>query len=403
METNTKALTVSQLSKYIKQIFDAEELLFNINVVGEISGLSIVRGVAYFILKDESASLSCVCFSLDDFNFKNGDSVIVTGTPRYYAKGGKLNFNVVKIAQNGIGELYKQFTALKEKLEKLGYFDKLAKKPMPTDIKRIGVVTSKEGAVIQDIINVRNRRNPYIDIVIYPVKVQGVNAEKEIAKGVKFFENYDVDLIIVARGGGSIEDLQPFNTEYLADTIHNCTKFVMSAVGHETDFTICDFVSDKRAPTPSVASELCCLDVEEQKNKCVGLIQRLAGEIREFYFEKNQQFYSLTSAIIQTFKTISEIKHHEINEILLKLKNSRNIILMQKEHKLNVITATIGKLDPNKILKLGYAVAQKNGNTINSVNGVQVGDEIKVKVQDGEFMTNVTKIKGENVWVLKIW
>ncbi len=397
METNTKALTVSQLSKYIKQIFDAEELLFNINVVGEISGLSIVRGVAYFILKDESASLSCVCFSLDDFNFKNGDSVIVTGTPRYYAKGGKLNFNVVKIAQNGIGELYKQFTALKEKLEKLGYFDKLAKKPMPTDIKRIGVVTSKEGAVIQDIINVRNRRNPYIDIVIYPVKVQGVNAEKEIAKGVKFFENYDVDLIIVARGGGSIEDLQPFNTEYLADTIHNCTKFVMSAVGHETDFTICDFVSDKRAPTPSVASELCCLDVEEQKNKCVGLIQRLAGEIREFYFEKNQQFYSLTSAIIQTFKTISEIKHHEINEILLKLKNSRNIILMQKEHKLNVITATIGKLDPNKILKLGYAVAQKNGNTINSVNGVQVGDEIKVKVQDGEFMTNVTKIKGENV------
>ncbi len=395
METNQKALTVSQLSKYIKQIFDAEELLFNINVVGEISGLSIVRGVAYFILKDENASLSCVCFDTDSFSFKNGDNVIVTGTPRYYVRGGKLNFNVVKIVQNGIGELYKQFLELKEKLEKLGYFDDLAKKPMPTDIKRIGVVTSKEGAVIQDIINVRNRRNPYIDIVLYPVKVQGVNAEKEIAKGVKFFENYNVDLIVVTRGGGSLEDLQPFNTEYLAETIHNCTKFVMSAVGHETDFTICDFVSDKRAPTPSVASELCCLDAQEQKNKCVKLIQRLSSEIREFYLEKNQQLYSETNAIVQTFKAICETKYHEISEKLLRLKNSSNVILMQKEHKLGVISNTLEKLDPNKILKLGYAIAQKNGNTICSVDNVKVGDEIKVKVTDGEFIANVTKIKGE--------
>ena len=202
-----KPLTVTQISNYFKQIFDAEELLFNVRVVGEISGLSIVRGVAYFALKDENAMMSCVCFDVSNFTYQNGDKVVLTGTPRYYVKGGKLNFNVQKAEKYGLGDLYQQFLKLKETLEKSGYFDESHKIPMPKTIKRIGVVTSKEGAVIQDIINVRSRRNPYIDIVLYPVKVQGKDAEKEIAKGIRFFDNYNVDVIVVARGGGSLEDV----------------------------------------------------------------------------------------------------------------------------------------------------------------------------------------------------
>ena len=207
-----KPITVTQLSTYLKQIFDSEELLHNISVVGEVSGYSNVRGTAYFSLKDSGSVLSCVCFTADDFHdIKNGDSVVVVGTPRYYVKGGKLNFNVVKIEHYGENILYQRFMELKAKLEQKGYFDPSHKKPLPKNIKRIGVVSSEGGAVIQDIINVRTRRNPAIDIVLYPVKVQGENAEYEIAKGIQILDNYDVDVIIVARGGGSMKELQAFN------------------------------------------------------------------------------------------------------------------------------------------------------------------------------------------------
>ncbi|MBQ3494521.1 MAG: exodeoxyribonuclease VII large subunit, partial [Clostridia bacterium] len=270
-----RALTVTQVGTYIKQIFDAEEMLSYIRVIGEISGLSISKGVAYFVLKDENAQLQCVCFSPEKFSFNNGDKVYATGTPKYYVKGGKLNFNVSKIEQAGLGELYINFLMLKQKLELLGYFDAANKKPIPKNIKRIGVVTSAEGAVIQDIINVRNRRNKNVDIVLYPVKVQGVGAEYEIKKGIEFFDNYDVDVVVVARGGGSLEDLMPFNTEVVAKAVFYANKPIVSAVGHETDFTICDFVADLRAPTPSVASELLCEDIQAKKQNVLSLLKRL--------------------------------------------------------------------------------------------------------------------------------
>ena len=228
-----KAISVSQLSGYIKGIFEAEELLHNIMVYGEISGLSILRGNAYFSLKDEEAILSCVFFGADEKNLKNGDLVVVTGTPRYYVKGGKLNFNVYKVEPFGVGELFKKFLETKERLAKEGFFDEDRKKEIPKDIKRIGVVTSEMGAVIQDIINVTTRRNKSIDIVLYPARVQGDGADKDIIEGIKFFENYNVDVIIVARGGGSFEDLMPFNSEELARVVFECTKPLISAVGHD--------------------------------------------------------------------------------------------------------------------------------------------------------------------------
>ena len=384
-----KAISVTQLSMYIKQIFDAEELLFNINVVGEISGISIVRGVVYFTLKDENASLSCVCFNMSSFDFKNGDSVIVTGTPKYYVKGGKLNFNVIKVVKNGVGDLYQQFLELKNKLEKLGYFDTQRKKPLPNNIKRIGVVTSKEGAVIQDIINVRNRRNPYIDIVLYPVRVQGINAEKTIAEGIKFFNNYDVDLIIVARGGGSFEDLQPFNTETVANAIYESNKFVLSAVGHETDFTICDFVSDLRAPTPSVASELCCANVEERKQNYLREITRLKNAIYNLFIDKNEQLKDLVQSIIDSFETSNNDNADTLIDYINRLKNFASVDLLAKSHKLDLITSKIQKLDPNEILKLGYSVVKSKDKIISSVSDVSVNDNIYITLKDGELEATV--------------
>lgn len=384
-----KAISVTQLSMYIKQIFDAEELLFNINVVGEISGISIVRGVVYFTLKDENASLSCVCFNMSSFDFKNGDSVIVTGTPKYYVKGGKLNFNVIKVVKNGVGDLYQQFLELKSKLEKLGYFDTQRKKPLPNNIKRIGVVTSKEGAVIQDIINVRNRRNPYIDIVLYPVRVQGINAEKTIAEGIKFFNNYDVDLIIVARGGGSFEDLQPFNTETVANAIYESNKFVLSAVGHETDFTICDFVSDLRAPTPSVASELCCANVEERKQNYLREITRLKNAIYNLFIDKNEQLKDLVQSIIDSFETNNNDNADTLIDYINRLKNFASVDLLAKSHKLDLITSKIQKLDPNEILKLGYSVVKSKDKIISSVSDVSVNDNIFITLKDGELKATV--------------
>ena len=384
-----KAISVTQLSTYIKQIFDAEELLFNISVVGEISGISIIRGVVYFTLKDENASLSCVCFNMPNFDFANGDNVIVTGSPKYYVKGGRLNFNVINVVKNGIGDLYQQFIELKASLERLGYFDPKKKKPLPSNIKRIGVVTSKEGAVIQDIINVRNRRNPYIDIVLYPVRVQGQNAEKTIAEGIKFFNDYDVDLIVVARGGGSLEDLQPFNTKVVADAIFESNKFVLSAVGHETDFTICDFVSDLRAPTPSVASELCCANVEDRKQSYLREITRLKNAIIEVLLDKNEQLKDITKTFADNMEALNDNYIDNLTEIINRLKDYVNIELSEKSHKLDILTSKVQKLNPSEILKLGYSVVKHNNKIISSINDVKVDDDICIVFKDGQVVANI--------------
>ena len=390
-----KALTVTQISTYFKQIFEAEEMLFNVRVVGEISGLSIVRNIAYFTLKDEDATMSCVCFEASNFNFQNGDNVILTGTPRYYVKGGKLNFNVTKIEKYGLGELYKKFLELKDKLEQKGYFSADHKIAMPENIKRIGVVTSKEGAVIQDIINVRTRRNPYIDIVLYPVKVQGVNAEYEIAKGIKTLDNYNVDLIIVARGGGSLEDLAPFNTEVVADAVYNANKFIISAVGHETDFTICDFCSDLRAPTPSAAAELACVDVEQQIYMFNNYLSRLKNAIYNVYVDKSTYFAEMTTSLIKNYKSIHIANKNLLQTDIIKLKHIANIYFQDKEANFNLLHSKLKKLDPNEILKLGYATIASNDKFVSSVSELNKGDEIKVRFKDGIAVANVTDVKGE--------
>lgn len=391
-----KPLTVTQISNYFKQIFDAEELLFNVRVVGEISGLSIVRGVAYFVLKDENAMMSCVCFDVSNFTYQNGDKVVLTGTPRYYVKGGKLNFNVQKAEKYGLGDLYQQFLKLKETLEKSGYFDESHKIPMPKTIKRIGVVTSKEGAVIQDIINVRSRRNPYIDIVLYPVKVQGKDAEKEIAKGIRFFDNYNVDVIVVARGGGSLEDLAPFNTKEVADAIYEANKFVLSAVGHETDFTICDFCSDLRAPTPSVAAELLCSNIEEQVDKFYRLVPRLKDAIKSVYIDKHTYFVGLYKALLDDYSDENSEMSNNLVKLIMRLKYSASNFSNLQFNNFKLLESKLNKLNPSEVLKLGFAVVGGKGGEIRSVKDIDIGDDISIKLVDGDLFAKVTNKENRN-------
>ena len=389
-----KPVTVTQLSTYLKQIFDAEELLHNISVIGELSGYSNVRGTAYFTLKDETSALSCVCFSADEFpDFKNGDSVVVVGSPRYYVKGGKLNFNVVHIAHYGESVLYKQFLELKAKLESLGYFEPSNKKPMPKQIKRIGVVSSEGGAVIQDIINVRTRRNPGVDIVLYPVKVQGQNSEYEIAKGIQVLDNYNVDVIVVARGGGSMEDLQPFNTEVVATAVYNCNKFVMSAVGHETDFTIIDFCSDMRAPTPSAAAELLCENVLDKKTKVLQFAVRLDKLIKN-NLKNNEKFLKQKTSLLT--KAIEYI----IQDV--KLAFNSNLALLCKYIKtffdkqsliLNHKKDVLEKLNPINVLKLGYAAIKADNAYVTTKNYIRLGQKIDVYLKDGKITAKVTSVE----------
>ena len=379
-----KPVTVTQLSNYLKQIFDAEELLFNISVVGEVSGYSNVRGTAYFSLKDENSILSCVCFTADDFkDIKNGDSVVVVGTPRYYVKGGKLNFNVIKIEHYGESALYQKFLELKTKLENKGYFDQSHKKPMPKNIKRIGVVSSEGGAVIQDIINIRTRRNPKIDIVLYPVKVQGNNAEFEIAEGIKALDNYDVDVIVVARGGGSMEDLQPFNTEIVAEATYNCNKFIMSAVGHETDFTIIDFCSDLRAPTPSVAAELLCEDFFDKKLRFEKSVDSL---LKSYNAKFNYEVYKYKNDVNQLLKSYQYLEQDSkqlFNKNLCNMFNLSKTYFDKREKELIYNNCILKKLDPKEVLKLGYASIKNLKGYVTKVSDLKKDDKIDIIFKDG--------------------
>ena len=393
MDEQIKALTVTQISTYFKQIFDAEEMLYNVRVVGEISGLSLVRGVAYFSIKDENAMMSCVCFDVSNFNYQNGDKVVLVGTPKYYIKGGKLNFNVSKIEKYGQGELYQKFIELLGKLESKGYFDKSIKKPMPSEIKRIGVVTSKEGAVIQDIINVGTRRNPSIDIVLFPVKVQGVNAEYEIANGIKVLDGYNVDVIIVARGGGSFEDLAPFNTEIVADAVHNANKFIVSAVGHETDFSICDYCSDLRAPTPSAAAELICEDVYSRLAYMKTLCLRLKKAVNALYYDKYQQYLDNTNSLIECYKTRCDDANKIVVSLCSRLKFGISQKLLKDENNFKITNSKLLKMNPNDILKMGYAVLLKGDKILSNVSSLSVGDNVKIKLRDGQVDAIVNAIK----------
>lgn len=381
-----KALTVSQVGTYIKNIFDAEEMLHDIDVVGEVSGFSITRDIAYFSLKDENSLLSCVLFGAGKYaNIKNGDSVVVTGTPRYYVKGGRLSFNATKIEPFGQGLLFKQFLELKQKLELEGLFAKEHKKAIPKNVKTIGVVTSEGGAVIQDIINVSTRRNPQINIVLYPVKVQGNKAENEIVKGIEFFSEYEgIDVVIVARGGGSMEDLQPYNTEIVARATFACKKPIVSAVGHETDFTIIDFVSDLRAPTPSAAAELVCENKIEQIETLKKLVSHLKSAAISVLGDKHRLFQIDCMRLEKDSQSMLSFAKTQIHSKIARLQSVALAGISDKTYALGLMQKSLEKLNPTAVLERGYAKIEIDGKRVDSVEQLEIGQTFMTYFKDGK-------------------
>ena len=380
-------LSVTKFNTIVRDIFNAEELLHNIKIVGEVFGVSNARGAVYFSLKDEESTLPCISFSANLLSgVKEGDQVVVTGSPNFYVKGGRFNFIVSKVEPYGQGVLFQRFLELKEKLEKEGLFDVAHKKPIPKTIKRIGVVTSRDGAVIQDIKNVTWRRNPAIDIVLYHTKVQGKDAEIEIAQGINFFSEYDgVDVVIVARGGGSLEDLSAYNTEVVARATYACQKPIISAVGHETDFTIIDFVSDMRAPTPSAAAELISRDTSGLTVSLKRDVVRLSRLLENFIADKNLQFQGTKNILMDLMETYVTDRKQHLQKLTQNISSKLNTFLIEKDYDLKLKISALSKHNPLDILRLGYAKIEQQGKTIGKLKNLNLSLPIEINFVDGQI------------------
>lgn len=380
-------LSVSKFNNIVRDIFNSEELLHNIKIVGEVFGMSNSKSAVYFSVKDEESSLPCVYFYGDILrDVQEGDMVVLTGSPNFYAKSGRFNFVVSKVEPVGVGLLFQQFMALKEKLEKEGLFDESHKKPLPKDIKRIGVVTSKDGAVIQDIKNVSWRRNPGVDIVLFDTKVQGNDAEKEIAEGIRFFSEYDgVDVVIVARGGGSLEDLSAYNTELVARAAYECKKPLVSAVGHETDFSILDFVADLRAPTPSAAAELLTKDILLSKNTFKRELTRLSIAMENFLNDKLMQFNSDKNNFVMLAEDFVFEKHSKLQKMAQKISNKLDEFVKQADFGIKLKIASLEKLNPLDILSMGYAKIEQENVPIGKIGELSLKKPIDINFVDGKI------------------
>ncbi len=390
----TLTLTILQFNTFIKNILDAEEFLANISVVGEVTNFKMSGGHAYFDLKDENAMLSCVKFGAIDLNIKNGDLVTVFGKVNFYVKSGKLNFLVSRVESYGLGDLYQKFLMLKEKLGKEGLFAEEIKKPIVRFAQKIGVVTSETGAVIRDIINVTRSKNPYTDIVVYPSKVQGMGAEDELVSGIEYFNlQDDIDTIIVARGGGSLEDLTPFNTEKIVRAIYKSNIPVISAVGHETDFTLCDFASDLRVPTPSVAAEVAVFNYYEQLQNIELINKNTYNFITNKFESQKDNLIALENSMIDKLKLNIASSDAMICQSVALIDRKIENIITSKKQKLDIVASVLSKLNPLEILKNGYSLIEKNSKKISSIKKIEVGDEISIKMFDGTALAKIEDIQ----------
>ena len=388
-----KDLSVSELNSYISNIFEAEELLHYVKVYGEVSGLSLVRGNLYFTLKDENAILSCIMFGASSVNIKDGDQVLVTGGLKFYAKGGRLNFYATSISPYGSGQLFKKFLELKDKLEKEGVFDDKYKKPLPENIKTIGVVTSSTGAVIHDIITVSHRRNPYLNIFLYPARVQGEGAEYTIIEGLDYLDKMpEVDVIIIARGGGSIEDMQPFNTEVLARKIISLSKPVISAVGHEVDYTICDFASSLRSATPSFAGEMVTKNILDGLKEFSHYLDKIQFLYNNILAEKYAKLDNLFAKLDSFATNIISSKSNTFNRIVYKLQQIN--FLSNIEKSLEIDYNRLQLLDMAKIYDKGFVRVRSGGKILRSVKNIDIDGQIDVELRDGNISAKVIN-KGE--------
>lgn len=390
MNYEAMAVSVSDLNLYIKEKIAGDEALNAVIVKGEISNFKAhYTGHLYFTLKDDKSIIKCIMFKsyAEKINFKprDGMKVIVFGGVSVFERDGIYQIYVKSMMEQGIGDLYAQFEKLKEKLEKEGLFDEKYKKKIPVMPKIIGVLSSKTGAVIKDIINVSTRRNPNCCIRLFPVPVQGPTAAKEIVNAIKIMNEHNLaDVIILARGGGSLEDLWPFNEEIVARAIFNSQIPIVSAVGHETDFTISDFVSDLRAPTPSAAAELVNKDIYELKNQIRNLLERLRITVNKQIDLNKLKLKSLENSKVFAEPILNlQNNYLKIDKCIKQMEST--IILKQKEAEkgLKALVSKLDALSPLKTLSRGYVIAEKEDKIVKSYKELKLNDKIVLTFADG--------------------
>ena len=397
---NINALTVTQVNTYIKAILDENVHLKNIYIVGEISNfLHYFRsGHMYFTLKDDNSQLKAVMFSsnADRLKFKPSDGmkVLCRGRISVYDKDGAYQFYIDDMQPDGIGTLAIAFEQLKDKLSKEGLFDEIYKKPIPIFPRKIGVATSDMGAAIEDIKNITKRRYPIAELVVVPTVVQGDSAPADICKSIKILDlRSDIDVIIVGRGGGSLEDLWAFNTEQVARAVFECETPIISAVGHETDYTICDFVSDLRAPTPSAAAELAVPDSATLINYFDGIKNRLLSYLHNKIDKEYQRLDNLLiNTPLENMNDFINLKYDDLAVLQTRLVDGYSYFIEQKNNEFKNKISRLDALSPLKILLRGYTLASINNNAINDINSVKVNDEIDITFYNGKSKCIVKEV-----------
>lgn len=390
-------ITVTDLNKYIKGRIDNDEMLNNVLVKGEISNFkNHYTGHMYFTLKDENSLIKCVMFKTYtthlSFMPKDGMKVIVLGGVSVFERDGVYQIYAKAMKEDGLGNLYVAYEELKNKLSNEGLFDEKYKKPIPFMPKTIGVLTSNTGAVIRDIINVSTRRNPNVNIRLYPVPVQGSGAGEKIAEGIEFMnKNKLADVLIIGRGGGSIEDLWPFNEEVVARAIFNSKIPIISAVGHETDFTIADFVADLRAPTPSAAAELAVANIDDVKETLKAYNNRYKVSLKKKIELMKMSYEKCMTR--QAFKNPTQKINEQYMLIDMKVKSLQNSILLKiKEDKTKFVkeVAKLDALSPLKTLTRGYSIISKqDGRIAKEVKDLSQGEKVSIRLSDGKVDAQV--------------
>lgn len=414
--------TVSQVTSYIKNMFTQDFALNWISIRGEVSNCKYhTSGHIYFTLKDGGAQIAAVMFAGQrkglSFTLQEGQEVVVKGTVDVYERDGRYQLYAREITREGIGDLFARYEKLRTELEEMGMFDSCYKRPIPRYARTIGIVTARTGAAIRDIMNIAARRNPYVQLVLYPALVQGEQAKYSIAKGIETLDRMGLDLLIVGRGGGSIEDLWAFNEEIVARAIFNCTTPVISAVGHETDVTIADYVADLRAPTPSAAAELAVFDhrqFEEQTALYKRVLERSVYrriEKARFLLEqcrmrlqlkdpvrmvndKRQRLADLEQALQRKMKDLLETEKIRLKEDRLVLERLTQTAVTKEKHRLALASSRLDGLSPLKKLGGGYGFIQDEmGKCLRSAGQVKEGEEIRIYAADGRIDGIVKRVE----------
>lgn len=391
--------TVGQVNAYIKNMFAQDFMMNRIYVKGEVSNCKYhTSGHIYFTLKDKTGALNAVLFAGNRkglaFDMRNGDNVIVLGSISVYERDGKYQLYAREILLDGAGLLYQQFEALKRELEEMGMFAPEYKQPIPQYIRTLGIVTAPTGAAIRDIQNITSRRNPYVQAILYPALVQGDGAAASIVNGIHALERLGVDVIIVGRGGGSMEDLWAFNEKMVARAIFECSVPIISAVGHETDTTIADYVADLRAPTPSAAAELAVYDVRQLQGQLLTMrmeLNRRLGEKLQYCREKLEQF----ERNVKLFSPAGRL--NDRRQMAADLAEKLEFIMQQRltasRHELELCAGKLEAMSPARKLSQGYAfVSDKAGRGIQDVDNLQQGDILNIHMMNGRVKAQVCEI-----------